>query len=81
MGDKLKAVEDAREFLRARTNAVSIARADLYAKVADAWRNGISPGDIAKAAGWNTKKAVYDAVASHDKSKKAEDEQTGGNDA
>lgn len=81
MDERLNAVEDARNFLRARTNAVAVARAALYERVADAWRNGISPGDIAKAAGWSTKKAVYDAVAAHDKSTKTDDEQTEATDA
>lgn len=63
MDEKLKDVEAARYFLRARTNAVKVARLDLYAKVAAAWRAGARPGDIATAAGWSTKKAVYDAIA------------------
>lgn len=59
----LRNVEAARDYLKARTNAVNVARQSLYAQVAEAARAGVPVGAIASAAGWKTKKAVYDAVA------------------
>lgn len=58
----LRNVEAARDYLNARTNAVNVARQGLYAQVAEAARAGLPVGEIASAAGWKTKKAVYDAV-------------------
>jgi sugar phosphate permease len=59
----LRNVEAARDYLRARTNAVSVARMGLYAQVSAAAQAGIPVGEIAASAGWKTKKAVYDAIA------------------
>ena len=51
------------DYLRDMERMVASARMGLYRKVKDAHADKVSPTRIADAAGWKTKKAVYDAIA------------------
>jgi hypothetical protein len=59
--DALDAVRTAAARLAALTASVDKARADLYAAVHGATLTGAPTMTVADAAGWRTKKAVYDA--------------------
>lgn len=51
------------DYLRDMERMVASARMGLYRKVKEAHEDKVSPTRIAAAAGWKTKKAVYDAIA------------------
>lgn len=50
------------EYLRDMQKMVDSARMGLYRRVKDAHESKVSPTLISRAAGWKTKKAVYDAI-------------------
>ena len=58
----IDAVRRARDELVDRQRAVDDARQDLYRAVAAASESGLPPRVVAEAAGWRTRKAVYDAA-------------------
>lgn len=60
--DPIGAVRRARDELVDRQRAVDDARQDLYRAVAAASSAGLPPMVVAEAAGWKTRKAVYDAA-------------------
>ena len=63
MNEKLEAVRASRAALDDLSDAVDRARAVLYRDVRNAVRSGIGPTQVADAAKWSTKQAVYNAVA------------------
>lgn len=63
MTDKLEAVRASRAALDDASAAVDRARWLMYLDVRDALRGGAGPTQVAAAAKWSTKQAVYNAVA------------------
>lgn len=58
----IEKVRSARETLDHALRLVGEARINLYDAVKIAHEGGMGPSEIAQAAGWKTKKAVYDAI-------------------
>jgi hypothetical protein len=63
MNEQLEAVRTSRAKLDDLLDAVDRQRLVLYHDVRDAVRGGIGPTQVAAAARWSTKQAVYNAVA------------------
>lgn len=63
MSDHEQEIRKQAEYLWDMERMVASARMGLYRKVREAHEDKVSPTRIAAAAGWKTKKAVYDAVA------------------
>lgn len=61
--EHLARVRNARISLDEQTRVADASRTRLYRRVRDAKAAGIPLAAIAKAAGWTTKQAVYDAVS------------------
>jgi hypothetical protein len=61
--DLLARIRNARTSLDEQTRVTDAARTRMYRRVREAKNAGTPLSAIAKAAGWSTKQAVYDAVA------------------
>lgn len=61
--EHMEKIREQAEYLRDMERMVASARMGLYRRVREAHADKASPTRIAEAAGWKTKKAVYDAIA------------------